>query len=168
MRRLTWFNSTSLTLGFAFLYLPMIILIIFSFNESKLVTVWAGFSTKWYGELLKNEAFLAFVPYAARVPYEVWVVPRRHRADFGEASRDERAGLAAALQDVLRRIHLRLGDPAYHLTIQVPLRYRSTAPHLHWLVRILPKPIGGGGFEVATGIPILTTMPEEYAATLRE
>lgn len=59
MRRLTWFNTTALTLGFAFLYLPMIILIIYSFNESKLVTVWAGFSTKWYGELLGNEAFLS-------------------------------------------------------------------------------------------------------------
>ena len=51
MRRLTWFNTTSLTLGFAFLYLPMVILVIYSFNSSKLVTVWAGFSTKWYGEL---------------------------------------------------------------------------------------------------------------------
>lgn len=58
MRRLTWFNATSLTLGFSFLYLPMIILIIYSFNESKLVTVWAGFSTKWYGTLLQNQAFL--------------------------------------------------------------------------------------------------------------
>ena len=58
MNRLSWFNITSLTLGFAFLYLPMVILIIYSFNESKLVTVWAGFSTKWYGELLQNEAFL--------------------------------------------------------------------------------------------------------------
>ncbi len=58
MRRITWFNAVSLTLGFAFLYIPMIILIIFSFNESKLVTVWAGFSTKWYGELFSNEAFL--------------------------------------------------------------------------------------------------------------
>ncbi|MEE9426766.1 MAG: ABC transporter permease subunit [Paracoccaceae bacterium] len=56
--RFSWFNATSLTLGFAFLYLPMIILIIFSFNESRLVTVWAGFSTKWYGELIHNEAFL--------------------------------------------------------------------------------------------------------------
>ena len=56
--RFTWFNTTSLTLGFAFLYLPMIILVIYSFNASKLVTVWAGFSTKWYGELLHNEAFL--------------------------------------------------------------------------------------------------------------
>ena len=58
MNRLSWFNAVSLTLGFAFLYIPMIILIVFSFNESKLVTVWAGFSTKWYGELVQNEAFL--------------------------------------------------------------------------------------------------------------
>jgi len=58
MMRLSWFNVVSLTLGFAFLYVPMIILVIFSFNASKLVTVWAGFSTKWYGELVQNEAFL--------------------------------------------------------------------------------------------------------------
>lgn len=58
MKRFSWFNATALTLGFAFLYLPMVILVIYSFNESKLVTVWAGFSTKWYGELLQNEAFL--------------------------------------------------------------------------------------------------------------
>ncbi|MEM6939038.1 MAG: ABC transporter permease subunit [Pseudomonadota bacterium] len=58
MRGLTWFNVTALTLGFAFLYLPMIVLIIYSFNASQLVTVWAGFSTRWYGELFQNEAFL--------------------------------------------------------------------------------------------------------------
>ena len=58
MRRFSWFNATSLTLGFAFLYLPMIILIIYSFNSSRLVTVWAGFSTQWYGALLQNESFL--------------------------------------------------------------------------------------------------------------
>ena len=58
MRRFSWFNATALTLGFAFLYLPMIILIIYSFNGGRLVTVWSGFSTKWYGELFRNEAFL--------------------------------------------------------------------------------------------------------------
>ena len=58
MRRMSWFNVTSLTLGFAFLYLPMLVLIVYSFNSSKLVTVWAGFSTKWYGTLFQNEAFL--------------------------------------------------------------------------------------------------------------
>lgn len=58
MKRFSWFNVTSLTLGFAFLYLPMVILVIYSFNASKLVTVWAGFSTQWYGELFRNEEFL--------------------------------------------------------------------------------------------------------------
>ena len=58
MKKFTWFNATALTFGFAFLYLPMVILVIYSFNASKLVTVWAGFSTKWYGRLLENEAFL--------------------------------------------------------------------------------------------------------------
>ena len=57
-RRLSWFNVTSLTLGFAFLYLPMLILIIFSFNSSRLVTVWAGFSVRWYVALFQNQQFL--------------------------------------------------------------------------------------------------------------
>ncbi len=57
-RRFSWFNATSLTLGFAFLYLPIVILVFYSFNESKLVTVWAGFSTKWYGVLFRDEAYL--------------------------------------------------------------------------------------------------------------
>lgn len=58
MKKLSPFNIVSLTLGFAFLYIPIIILVIYSFNGGRLVTVWAGFSTKWYGELLQNEAFL--------------------------------------------------------------------------------------------------------------
>ena len=57
-RGLTWFNITSLVIGFSFLYIPIVILIIFSFNESKLVTVWGGFSTKWYGEMLSNEGLM--------------------------------------------------------------------------------------------------------------
>ena len=67
MRRLSWFNATSLTLGFAFLYLPMLILVIYSFNESKLVAVWGGFSTKWYGELMRNEAMLGAAWVTLRV-----------------------------------------------------------------------------------------------------
>lgn len=47
-----------LAAGLAFLYLPIVSLIVFSFNESKLVTVWAGFSTKWYGALLHNRPIL--------------------------------------------------------------------------------------------------------------
>ena len=44
--------------GFVFLYAPILSLIVFSFNESKLVTVWGGFSLKWYGELLRNPQIL--------------------------------------------------------------------------------------------------------------
>lgn len=49
------FNVSSVVLGFAFLYLPIVLLVIFSFNESKLVTVWGGFSIKWYVSLLDNQ-----------------------------------------------------------------------------------------------------------------
>jgi putrescine transport system permease protein len=52
------FNITSVTLGFAFLYLPIVLLVVYSFNESKLVTVWAGFSTKWYASLMTNQGIL--------------------------------------------------------------------------------------------------------------
>ncbi|MEM9732366.1 MAG: ABC transporter permease subunit [Pseudomonadota bacterium] len=52
------FNITSVVLGFAFLYIPIVLLIIYSFNASKLVTVWAGFSTKWYAEAFANEALV--------------------------------------------------------------------------------------------------------------
>ena len=54
----TWFNATTVTLGFVFLYLPIVLLIIFSFNASKLVTVWGGFSTRWYSSLFRNEMFI--------------------------------------------------------------------------------------------------------------
>jgi putrescine transport system permease protein len=69
MRRFSWFNATSLTLGFAFLYLPMIILVVYSFNSSKLVTVWAGFSTKWYGELAQNQQMLDAAWVTLRVAF---------------------------------------------------------------------------------------------------
>jgi putrescine transport system permease protein len=55
---LTWFNLTSVTLGFAFLYLPIVLLVIYSFNDSKLVTVWGGWSTRWYVSLFQNEQFM--------------------------------------------------------------------------------------------------------------
>ena len=54
----TPFNIVSLTLGFAFLYLPIILLVVWSFNASKLVTVWGGFSTRWYAALLDDDRLL--------------------------------------------------------------------------------------------------------------
>jgi putrescine transport system permease protein len=67
--RLSWFNATSLTLGFAFLYLPILLLALYSFNASQLVTVWGGFSTRWYGALFRNEALLEAAWVTIRIAF---------------------------------------------------------------------------------------------------
>jgi len=53
-RRSSWLGWGVLLLGFAFLYLPILLLMVYSFNSSRLATVWAGFSTQWYGELFRD------------------------------------------------------------------------------------------------------------------
>jgi putrescine transport system permease protein len=53
--RRSWLLPAWLGLGYAFLYIPILLLILFSFNESRLVTVWGGFSTRWYAELARND-----------------------------------------------------------------------------------------------------------------
>ncbi|WP_274630043.1 ABC transporter permease [Arvimicrobium flavum] len=67
----TWtrFNIVSIVLGFAFLYLPIVLLVVFSFNESKLVTVWGGFSTKWYYELFNNQGLMDAAWVTLRVAF---------------------------------------------------------------------------------------------------
>ena len=57
MRKISAFNLASIVLGLAFLYLPIVILVIYSFNASQLVAVWGGWSTRWYAELI-NDALL--------------------------------------------------------------------------------------------------------------
>jgi putrescine transport system permease protein len=57
-RRMSRFNVASLTLGLAFLYLPIVILVIYSFNASRLVTVWGGWSLRWYREFFADKAMI--------------------------------------------------------------------------------------------------------------
>jgi len=58
MRKVSAFNVVAIVIGIAFLYLPIAVLVIYSFNASRLVTVWGGWSTRWYAELLHDEALL--------------------------------------------------------------------------------------------------------------
>ena len=58
MRRRGWPLYGILIFGYAFLYVPVLLLVLYSFNESRLVTVWSGFSTKWYGELFRNRQLI--------------------------------------------------------------------------------------------------------------
>lgn len=63
------FSSVMLWVGLVFLYAPMVILIFYSFNASKLVTVWGGFSAKWYGELFQDEQILNAVWTSLKIAF---------------------------------------------------------------------------------------------------
>ena len=66
LTRLSW---SVLVAGFGFLYIPIVILIIYSFNESRLVTVWSGFSLKWYGELFRDEQMMNAVWMSLKIAF---------------------------------------------------------------------------------------------------
>ena len=65
--RRSFLVTTLMAFGFAFLYVPILSMMVFSFNESRLVTVWAGFSTKWYGELFQNEQIINAARLSLRI-----------------------------------------------------------------------------------------------------
>ncbi|NHI01547.1 MULTISPECIES: putrescine ABC transporter permease PotI [Oceanimonas] len=65
----SWARPLILWLGFGFLYAPMLLLIVYSFNSSRLVTVWAGWSTKWYGELLADDMMMQAVGLSLTIAF---------------------------------------------------------------------------------------------------
>ncbi len=67
--RLSAFNMASVALGLAFLYLPIAVLVIYSFNASRLVTVWGGWSLRWYTEFFNDEAMLSAAWMSLRVAF---------------------------------------------------------------------------------------------------
>ena len=67
MRQQSRFVLSVLAFGYAFLYIPLISVIFYSFNESRLATVWGGFSTKWYGELFRNDQVLEAAALSLRI-----------------------------------------------------------------------------------------------------
>jgi putrescine transport system permease protein len=70
MRRTpSWFNVTAVALGLAFLYLPIGILVIYSFNASRLVNVWGGWSTHWYAALINDDAVLSAAWASIRIAF---------------------------------------------------------------------------------------------------
>lgn len=115
-----------------------------------------------------NDDFIVFVPYAARVPYEMWILPRDHQPDFGTLEDEERRSLAEALHQATRRLYDRLEDPDYNFFVRTALEYESDAPHLHWSVRVQPRTTVEAGFELGTGVHINPSIPERDAAVLRE
>jgi UDPglucose--hexose-1-phosphate uridylyltransferase len=116
----------------------------------------------------ENGSFLSFVPFAAETPFEVWITPKRHSPDFGLIARQEKEHLAAALLDVLQRLHDELEDPDYNYIIHSYSRQNSIVPHLHWYLQIRPRLMTPSGFEIGSGMPINASWPEQDAKVLRQ
>jgi UDPglucose--hexose-1-phosphate uridylyltransferase len=117
--------------------------------------------------IFENDAFLAFVPYAAEVPFEILIMPKRHQSDFGSATGPERADLASILHESLARLHDRLDDPDYNYVFNTAAQCRADEPHLHWHVQIQPRLTARAGFEIGSGMRINPFLPEDNAELLR-
>jgi UDPglucose--hexose-1-phosphate uridylyltransferase len=117
--------------------------------------------------VLEGAHFLVFVPFAAAGPYELCLVPKRHQASFSDIHEEEQAEMACLLRHVLSMLKRTLHDPPYNYVIESALKDEAEAPHLHWYLRVLPNLTRTGGFELASGLTINPSIPEEDAATLR-
>lgn len=115
-----------------------------------------------------NSGFVALCPFASAVPFEVWILPRRHASSFGILSDTEIPMLGSILRDVLLRMYRLLGNPDYNYVIRSAPHHSAGEPHFHWYVEILPRLTTRAGFEIGSGININVVVPEDAAEQLRE
>jgi UDPglucose--hexose-1-phosphate uridylyltransferase len=115
-----------------------------------------------------NASAVALCPYAARVAFESWILPRAHQSSFVELDNDAIGGLAELLHDTLRRLNRALESPAYNLVLHSGPLDQSPLPHYHWRLELRPYTSRPGGFEWGTEVYINPTPPEEAALFLRE
>lgn len=117
--------------------------------------------------IAENVGAIAVVPYAAKLPFEVRVMPKRHAPYFYKTSARTIADVASLTQDVLRRMKKYMNDPDVNAFIhEAPLDDKRHDYH-HWHVEIIPRVSTPAGFELSTGIFINTTAPESATAILR-
>jgi UDPglucose--hexose-1-phosphate uridylyltransferase len=115
----------------------------------------------------ETERFLALVPFAATVPCEIWLVPKRHEASFAAMDQGECRDLGKLLRRSLRRLAAVHGAPPYNLIVDSAGRSDQDSAAFHWRLRIVPDLVTWGGFERGTDLPINPSLPEQDAALLR-
>lgn len=121
--------------------------------------------------------FLAWCPYASRHPFEVWIAPRRHSPDFTLLGADEARELARIVKHVLQSLDAALLGADVNLLLSLApsaksfTRERDGLEHLelwwHWHLELVPRITSYGGYELATGVVINPTAPEDAAEHLR-
>jgi UDPglucose--hexose-1-phosphate uridylyltransferase len=107
---------------------------------------------------------MALSPFASRVPFETWVLPRAHAAAFEETSDEHMRAIAERLRDVVARLHATLTSPPYSVLLH-------TAPvgeaAFHWHLEIIPRLTPVNGLAWDGGIHINPISPEEATRVLR-
>lgn len=111
----------------------------------------------------ENQDFIAINPYASRVPYELWICPKRHISSFADVSEAEMESLSVLLQSVLQKVCSLRKDIGYNIC----LIDGELSGDFHWHLEILPRIGGFAGFEFATGSYINPILPEQAAAYYR-
>ncbi|MEO5704233.1 MAG: DUF4921 family protein [Candidatus Limnocylindrales bacterium] len=116
----------------------------------------------------EDASTVAFAPWGSRSPFEVWIVPRVHQADFGRADDAAVRATASALRHVLAALGVSLDSPPYNLVLHTaPLRERVDST-FHWHWEIHPRLREIAGLELGTGLPVNPVSPEAAVEQLLE
>jgi len=122
-----------------------------------------------------TERFVALTPFASRFPFELWILPKAHAADFTRMRGEEREDLAKILKVTLMKLAQVLKDPAYNFILHTaPFRrpranyWHTIEEDFHWHIEIMPRLTRVAGFEWGSGFYINPTPPEEAARFLKE
>jgi UDPglucose--hexose-1-phosphate uridylyltransferase len=117
----------------------------------------------------ETDRFAVIAPYAARFPFETWILPKTHGSHFEESDAATLQNLAWVLRSTLRKLDKVLERPAYNFIIHsAPVQEPGPLPHYHWHIEIIPRLTKVAGFEWGTGFYINPAPPEESARFLRE
>ena len=125
--------------------------------------------------ILDIDGFIAIAPFAARFPFEVWILPKSHSCDFTRLDMSMRIDLSRIMKKVLMKIKKGLNDPPYNYILHTaPFRrekvgyWKSIDYDYHWHIEIMPRLTRVAGFEWGTGFYICPLPPENAAQFLRE
>lgn len=118
--------------------------------------------------IYENDRFLAIVPFAPRVSYEVRIYPKKHQSRYEEADAQDRAFLADALRSVLGSIKHTMRDPDYNFFIHTAPAKIAGPDYYHWHIEILPHTSIWAGLELGTGIEVVAIPPEVAAHELKK
>lgn len=116
----------------------------------------------------ETDSFIAFEPYASRFPFETWLMPKAHIANYVDTDIEMHDELAEILKDVLGRLKDGLANPAYNYILHTAPIGDEYKEYFHWHIEIIPKLTRVAGFEWGTGFYINPTRPEDAAKFLQE